>query len=205
MQHGSTIDKTRKMVEIAVLSAILLVLEVTGIGFLKTGPLEFTIMQIPVVIGAIVLGPSAGAILGGVFGLTSFWQCLGKSAFGVTLMGISPISAFIVCFVPRVLMGLFCGLIFQALKKIDKKHTVSYYVASLLGTLMNTAFFMLLLLLLFGNSEFIVGMQNGKSLILFVATFVGIQGVLEAVICAVVGGSVTKALCNMSWIYQKKK
>ena len=102
-------------------------------------------------------------------------------------------------------MGLFCGLIFQALKKIDKKHTVSYYVASLLGTLMNTGFFMLLLLLLFGNSEFIVGMQNGKSMVLFVATFVGIQGVLEAVICAVVGGSVTKALCNMSWIYQKKK
>ena len=59
---------TRFLVELAVLIAIELLLEVTGLGYLKTGPLEFTLMLVPVIVGAIVLGPLAGAILGGVFG-----------------------------------------------------------------------------------------------------------------------------------------
>ena len=44
-----------------------------------------------VVIGAIILGPTAGAILGGVFGITSFIQCFGISAFGTLLFGINPV------------------------------------------------------------------------------------------------------------------
>ncbi|NCB06229.1 MAG: ECF transporter S component, partial [Clostridia bacterium] len=59
------------MVRLAVLVAILFLLEVTGLGLIKTPGLEFTIMQVPVIIGAIVMGPAAGAILGGVFGLIS--------------------------------------------------------------------------------------------------------------------------------------
>ena len=72
MKKNTGIMNTRFLVELAVLIAIELLLEVTGLGYLKTGPLDFTIMQVPVIIGAIVLGPLAGAILGTVFGLTSF-------------------------------------------------------------------------------------------------------------------------------------
>ena len=55
---------TRFLVELAVLIAIELLLEITGLGYIKTGFLSFTIMQVPVIVGAIVLGPLAGAILG---------------------------------------------------------------------------------------------------------------------------------------------
>ena len=85
------------MVELAVLLAILLMLEITGLGMFKTFGLELTILQIPVVIGAIVLGPSAGAALGCAFGLISFWECFGKSQFGVELMSINPFLTFLVC------------------------------------------------------------------------------------------------------------
>ena len=44
------------MVRLAVLVAILILLEVTGLGLIKTPGLEFTIMQVPVIIGAIVMG-----------------------------------------------------------------------------------------------------------------------------------------------------
>ena len=71
------------MTELAVLIAILLVLEITGLGMFKTFGLELTILQIPVIIGAIVLGPSGGAAMGAVFGLISYWECFGKSTFGV--------------------------------------------------------------------------------------------------------------------------
>ena len=93
------------MVRMAVLVAILLFLEATGLGMIKTPGLEFTIMQVPVLIGAIVMGPMAGAVLGGVFGVISFWECFGRSAFGVVLLGISPIKTFLVCVPTRLLMG----------------------------------------------------------------------------------------------------
>ena len=57
------------MVQLSVLIAILLLLELTGLGMIKTAGLEITIMLVPVIVGAIVMGPAAGALLGGVFGL----------------------------------------------------------------------------------------------------------------------------------------
>ena len=54
------------MVQLSVLIAILLLLELTGLGMIKTAGLEITIMLVPVIVGAIVMGPAAGALLGGV-------------------------------------------------------------------------------------------------------------------------------------------
>ena len=144
-------SKVGYIVRLAVLVAILLFLEVTGLGYLPVSALTLTIMQIPVVVGAIVLGPGAGTILGAVFGLTSFYQCFGKNAFGVALMGINPILAFIVCVVPRVLMGFLCGVIFKALNRVDKTKWISYGAASLAGAVLNTVFFMAALMLCFGQ------------------------------------------------------
>lgn len=75
-------EKTRKLVQMAILIAVMLILAFTPLGYLKVGAIEITFMTIPVVVGAIILGPAAGAVLGGVFGLTSFIQCFGMSAFG---------------------------------------------------------------------------------------------------------------------------
>ena len=131
-------QKTGKIVRLGLLVAILIVMEVTNIGYIKTPTgLELTLMQIPVLIGAIIMGPAEGAILGGVFGLTSFFQCFGKSQFGATLMGINPVLTFIVCFFPRLLMGLCCGLIFKALNK-DGKGILPFGAASLSGAALNT-------------------------------------------------------------------
>ena len=187
----------RYMVQLAVLVAILLVLEFTGIGMIKTPGLEFTIMQVPVIIGAIVLGPTAGGILGGVFGLLSFWECFGKSAFGVTLMGINPIFTFMVCVPTRLLMGLCCGWIFKGLHKLDKTpgQMVAFTVSSLCGALLNTLFFMSTLVFFFYHTDYIQSLAAGCSSVLsFVVMFVGVQGLLEAIICAVVGTAVSRAV-----------
>lgn len=188
--------KTNKLIRLAVLVAIMIILEVTNIGYIKTPwGLELTIMQLPVLVGAIVLGPTSGAILGGVFGLTSFLQCVtGKSQFGATLLGINPFYAFIVCFVTRLLMGWLCGLIFAALNKIDKTKLVSFAVASLSGALLNTLFFMSALIFFFGNADIIVNMRGGMELFSFLAAFIGVQGVVEAVVCFLAGTVISKAL-----------
>lgn len=121
------------LVQLSVLIAIMLLLELTGLGMIKTAGLEITIMLVPVIVGAIVMGPAAGALLGGVFGLISFWECFGKSAFGVVLMGINPFLTFLVCVPTRILAGWICGLVFQALRKVDKTRLLSFGAAGLSG------------------------------------------------------------------------
>ena len=62
-------NKTLEMVQLAVLIAIMLILAFTPLGYLRIGPLAISLMTIPVVIGAMLLGPTGGAVLGLVFGL----------------------------------------------------------------------------------------------------------------------------------------
>ena len=188
------------MVELAVLLAILVMLEITGLGMFKTFGLELTILQIPVILGAIILGPSAGAILGGAFGLLSFWECFGKSQFGATLLGINPFLTFLVCVPTRILMGGLCGLIFRAMdRKLagTKGDFASYVVASLSGALLNTLFFMTTLCLCFYHTEYIQGFASALgagNVLLFIVLFVGVQGLVEAALCTVVGAGVGKGV-----------
>lgn len=197
MSTTNSSKSTRYLVQLAVLVAILLILEFTGLGLIKTPMLEFTVMQVPVIIGAIIMGPMAGGILGGVFGMISFWECVsGKSAFGAMLLSINPAGTFVVCVPTRILMGILCGLIFLALRKpAATRQFFSFGIASLCGALLNTAFFMSMLMLFFYQTDYIQSIiGSGTGVLAAVWLMVGIQGILEAVICAVVGTAVTKAL-----------
>jgi uncharacterized membrane protein len=182
--------RLRKMVYVAILSAILLLMAFTPLGYLKTPVVEISFNTIPVVIGAIIVGPGAGAFLGGVFGATSFATCFGISAFGAMLLSINPLYTFLVCMVPRILMGWLTGLIFRALYRRDATKLLSFAVTSLSGALLNTVLFTGLLLVLFGRTEFIMGIRTAlgaESLLGFVVAFVGLNGLLEAVACLKIG------------------
>lgn len=56
---------TKYLVEMALLVAIILLMAFTPIGYIKTAGLEITLIVVPVAVGAVTLGPTAGAILGG--------------------------------------------------------------------------------------------------------------------------------------------
>lgn len=186
--------RTVKMVLLAILVAIMLILAFTPLGYLKVGIVEISFMMIPVAVGAIILGPLAGAVLGGVFGATSFIQALSISHFGVMLMSINPFYTFLLTMIPRILMGWFAGLIFQGLYKNESTKKVSYAVGSLSAALLNTIFFMTLLIVLFGNTDFIMGFRGDMSLLPFVVAFVGINGLIEAIVTMILGGAISRAL-----------
>lgn len=202
MEHTKNKYTVKYMVRLATLVAILLLMEVTGVGLIRIPlfpGLEFTIMQVPVIIGAIVMGPMAGGILGGIFGIISFWECFGKSAFGVVLMGVNPLYTFLVCVPTRLIMGAACGWIFLALTQLDrsKQKLFCFGAASLCGALLNTTLFMSALVLFFYQTEFIQGFVTALGVanpLTFIVTFVGFQGLIEAIICCVTGAAVSKAL-----------
>ena len=185
------------MVQLSVLIAILLLLELTGLGMIKTAGLEITIMLVPVIVGAIVMGPAAGALLGGVFGLISFWECFGKSSFGVVLMGINPIFTFLVCVPTRILAGWICGLVFKGLSKLDKSNLWSFGAAGLIGALCNTVLLMSMLCLCFYHTEYIQGFAaalGSSNAFLFVIAFVGVNGLVEGAVCLITGAAIAKAV-----------
>ncbi len=192
-----TNKKTLKMVQLALFAAIILLMTFTPLGYIRTPGLEITLLVIPVTVGAVILGPGAGAILGGVFGVTSFIQCFGMSPFGTALLSISFVGTLVLCLVPRVLMGWLAGLVYKGMKKVDKTNVFSHAAANLAGPLLNTLFFMTALIAIFFNTEYIQGFvtaTGATNAFHFVILFVGLNGLLEALICFVVGTSVSKAI-----------
>lgn len=188
----NTKSKTLWMAQTAILAALLLVMTFTPLGYLNIGPVSITFLTIPVVIGAIAVGPGSGAVLGAVFGLSSFFQAVQGNPFGAALLQINPVYTFILCIVPRVLIGLAAGYAFRALIRIDKTKVVSFGAAALIGALTNTILFVGGLILLFGNSEYL--RQFGTSPIAIIAALVTFNAAIEAVVCTFVGGAVAKAV-----------
>ncbi len=186
-----------RLCETALLTAIIVLMAFTPLGYLRMPGLEISFIQIPVAVGAILLGPGTGLFLGAVFGITSFFQCFGFSAFGAALLVINPWLTAVVCLVPRVLMGWLCGLLFRALSRVDKTRLLSFGAASLSAALLNTVFFTAAVLLLFGSTDYIHQLQQtlgATGILTFVVAFVGLNGLVEAIVCTVVGTAVSKAL-----------
>ena len=189
--NTQTRAKTLWMAQTAILAAIIILMAFTPLGYLRAGPIEITFLTIPVVVGAILLGPASGALLGGVFGATSFATAF-SSPFGAALLAINPFYTFILTMVPRILMGWFVGLIFRALFKIDQTKIVSYTVASLSGALLNTILFVGALFLFFGNSEYL--RSFGDNTIEILGVLVTVNAAAEAAATMVLGTAVTKGL-----------
>lgn len=191
---NNTSTKTGKLVRLSVILAILLLLAFTPLGYLKVGAVEISFLMLPVVVGAITLGPLEGLILGAAFGITSFIQCLnGTSFFGATLLGIQPIYTFILCVIPRMLAGWLPGLVFKALRKIKATESVwSFLISCTLGAVLNTVFFIGFLLVLFGGTDYIQGF--GKNVWAIIVALTGVNVIFEAIACAVLGTPITKAL-----------
>ncbi|MGN0519701.1 MAG: ECF transporter S component [Candidatus Fimenecus sp.] len=192
-------QKTVLLVETAMLAAIVVVMALTPIGYLRVGPLELTLIMVPVIIGAVTCGPAVGALLGGVFGITSFVQCFMGSPLGAILVSVSIPRTFVVCVITRILAGWLCGLLFKVCLPHDKKGSWSYLVAGVSGSLFNTVFFLGALALLFWGVTFtpeqaqsLGGVDTVLKTVIAIAA--GLNAPIELLVCAVLGSAVGKGV-----------
>ena len=197
----STRANVIRLALLGLFSALILVMSFTPLGYLRIGLLEVSFLMVPVAAGAILLGPTGGMILGALFGITSFIQAAsGMSAFGVTLFGINPIFTAILCLVPRILMGLFAGLIsktFAASADKSLNTAARSVVTALLTPVFNTVMFMGLLIMFFWKTEYIQGLAGGLDIFPFIFAFVGINGLLEIAASLVIGTAAGIALIEV--------
>lgn len=185
----------------ALLVAILVIMSVTPLGYLQVGALSITFLTIPVMIGAVTMGPCVGAVLGLAFGITSFLQAMwGTSALGALMFSVNPLLTGVTCIVPRVLVGLLCGFIFKGLRKIDNRRVWTFVAASFSAPILNTVLFMTTLLACFWKTilQTDAGQQiyavTGNNFVLFICLFVGINAAIEAIACTVIGTAISKPL-----------
>ncbi|MCI7743969.1 ECF transporter S component [bacterium] len=189
----------RWLTQLALLVAIMLVMSYTPLGYLPLGPLNCSLLSIPVAIGAMTMGPSAGAILGSVFGVTSFMNAVeGKSALGAALFAASPIGYFVTAVVGRILMGWLCALVFKAVQKLlPGKEKTTCAIGGFAAPFLNTVFYMGFMVLLFYRTDYIQGLVAAKGAtnpFMFIVLMVGVQGTLEWILGCVIGGAVTVPL-----------
>ena len=187
----------RWLTQLSLLVAILLVMNyIPLLGYVQFGPISASLLTVPVAIGAMTMGPLAGAILGGVFGATSFIQMVeGKSQMGTQLFSVNPFGAFVVSFVARVLMGPCAALIFNALRKaMPKKEKLCCVIGAICTPVLNTVFFMGFLVLFFYNCDYVQNVAqtlDATNVFMFIVYLVGVQAVIEWLICGVVASAVT--------------
>lgn len=192
-------SRVRTLTQLALLLAIVLVMAYTPLGYLPLGPLNMSLITIPVAIGAMILGPVAGAVLGTAFGLTSFMNALqGKSLMGVALLTASPVGYFVQAVIGRLLCGLCCALIYEAVKKaLPGKTKLCCAIGGVAAPLLNTFFYMGFMMLLFYNTEYIQSTAAAKGAtnpLTLVLAMVGAQGLFEAITCCIIATLVTVPL-----------
>lgn len=170
---------------------------------LKTLGLEITLTMVPVAVGATLFGPATGLLLGTVFGVVSFLQCLGFSPFGASLLSIDPFLTFLVCVPTRAAAGLLTGMTASLAKKAltnDRRHTVAYVLGSVVAPILNTVLFMTVLCLCFYQTELVQGFCDtlgATNPVTFILLFVGINGLVEIIAGIVLALPLTKAMSKV--------
>ena len=190
---------TRFMVSVGLMAAIVIVLANTPLGMIQLPIVKATTVHIPVIIGAILLGPIAGAILGGVFGVCSLISntmaptllSFAFSPFMSTTGIMGAIKAIWVSVGCRILIGVAAGWLWRLLKKIKLNQIVALSITGFVGSMVNTIAVMGSIYLLFAQQYAQakdVAVTAVWGLIIGTVTASGIpEAIAAAVIVAVVG------------------
>ena len=190
----------RTIAQYAIFIAIILVMRITHLTSIPVGPLVMTLAMIPIAIGAMLLGPLGGAILGTVYGFTSLYDAMtGASLMTGVFFQLSPILTIILCVVIRGFVGAATGWLFQLFKKLDPHRIWCYFAGGLAAPMLNTILLMGYIVLVFYQTEYIQGKvveKGAANPLMFIILMVGVQGLVEWISGCIVAGGVTKAVAH---------
>ncbi|MCI9430010.1 MAG: ECF transporter S component [Lachnospiraceae bacterium] len=199
-------NKTKKdtgwMVRVALMVAIVILLANTPLGMIQLPIIKATTVHIPVIIGAILLGPLAGVILGAVFGICSmlsntYAPTLLSFAFSpfMSTTGLSgAVKALWISVGCRILIGLVAGWLWIFLKKIKCPKLLGYALCGFAGSMTNTITVM-------GSIYFLLAQQYAQAKEVAVSAVFGLvmgtvtaSGIPEAICATILVTLITKAL-----------
>ena len=195
---------TRYTVTVALMMAIIIVLANTPLGMIQLPIIKATTVHIPVIIGAIVLGPLAGAILGATFGVCS----LISNTMAPTLLSFA-FSPFLASDVPgifkalwisvgcRMLIGIAAGWLWIVLKKVKINKLITLAITGFVGSMVNTIAVM-------GSIYLLLARQYAEAKEVAVSAVFGLvmgtvtaSGIPEAIAAAILVAAITRVLLSV--------
>ena len=196
---------TRYMATLAMFCGILLVMGATGIGFIPLPVIKATTMHIPVILGAVLLGPAAGAVLGGVFGLCSIWA--NTTSPGLLAFAFSPfmtteglpgvLKSLWIALGCRILLGVIAGWLWRGAKKVLKQDYLALPVTAAVSTICHT-------ILVMGSIYVLLAQQYAQAKNVAITAVFGLvmgtvtaSGIPEAIIAAILVTVIGKALLHL--------
>ena len=197
---------TRRMASLAMLCGILLVMGMTGIGFIPLPLIKATTMHIPVILGAILLGPKAGGILGGLFGFCSIWA--NTTAPGLMAFAFSPfmsndgligaLKSLWIAMGCRILLGLVAGWLWKGLKMLKVKDVTALPVTAVIATLFHTVSVMGSIYVLLAEQYAAAKNVAMSAVFGVVLGTVTASGIPEAIVAAVLVTMIGRALLRLA-------
>ena len=196
---------TQWMVSVALMAAIVIVLANTPLGMIQLPIIKATTVHIPVIIGAILLGPSAGAILGAVFGICSLISntmapTLLSFAFSpfMSTTGIpGALKAIWISAGCRILIGVAAGWLWILLAKLNINQIIALPIVGFAGSMVNTVTVM-------GSIYFLFAQQYADAREVAVSAVWGLimgtvtaSGIPEAIAAAILVLAIGKVLLGV--------
>ena len=138
----------KRMVGIALLMALVIVMQFLSSIIPPVGGFTISLVLIPIVMGAAMYGPAAGAILGATFGIIVYINCItGADPGGAMVFQADPVLCFIVVLAKGTFAGLASGLVYKLLKRWNSY--VAMLCAAIVCPVVNTGIFVGCMLLFF--------------------------------------------------------
>lgn len=141
-------NNIKKMAGIAIMMALVIVLQLVGGLIPPVGGFSISLVLIPIVLGAAVYGPWAGMLLGATFGVVVTINCItGADVGGAMVFQANPVLCILVVMLKGMLAGFGAGWVYLGMKQVNS------YVAMLLSAIVcpviNTGFFVLCMMTFF--------------------------------------------------------
>ncbi len=197
---------TSYLVQLSLLAAVEILLAFTPLGFIPLGITNATTLHIPVILGGILLGPVAGAVLGGVFGATSI--VINTIRPTATSFVFSPFymaagfsggwRSLVVALLPRILVGVVAAYVFRlALRLCKQRSFVAAAITGVVGSLTNTVLVLSGIYFLFGQAYAQVRNVPFEVLVGLLMGIVTMNGLPEAIVAGLLTAALAKTLLGL--------
>ena len=179
-------QKIKRMVTIAFLMALVFVMQLVTGMIPPIGGFSISLVLIPIVMGAVLYGPGAGALLGATFGTIVYINCVtGADPGGAMVFQANPILCLLVVMCKGVLAGLASGLMYKLLSKWNAH--VALLCAAIVCPVVNTGFFILCMLTFF--KDVLAAWAGGGDIIAYILTGLILLNFVPELILNVVFGT----------------
>lgn len=196
---------TRWLTSVALMAAIVILLANTPLGMIQLPVIKATTVHIPVILGAVLLGPMAGAVLGGVFGICSLISnttaptllSFAFSPFMSTTGLAGAIKAVWISVGCRVMIGVGSGWLWILLRKLKVNTSIALPITGFAGSMLNT-------ILVMGSIYFLLAAEYAGARNVAVDAVWGLilgtvtaSGIPEALAGAVLTGFIGKVMLKV--------